>query len=266
MSLSENLQNQADDYLKDTLSIPAKKAFELLLQENEELADYISINKEMQAHYNEEDWSFVDPDEETVELESYLKSNEAKALQASVKKVNDSFVKERPFNKKNYFSYLAIAASIIVFVGYFVFSDSPTNLEVYSDYNDWSNLPSLTSRGDSDNILLVNGEKAFLNKEYQEAVVYFEDFLTTTNTNATALLYYGISNIELGNYEKALDAFNQLISSETLDSSKGYWYKMLTYLKMEDKANSIKQLELIVQDSGNYKFEEAQELLEKLRD
>jgi len=266
MSLSENLQNQADDYLKDTLSIHAKKAFEVLLQENQELVDYVAINKEMQAHYNEEDWSFVEEDAETVELEEYLKSDEAKALKASVKKVNDRFVKERPSNRRNYFSYLAIAASVIVFVGYFVFNDSPTSLEVYSDYNDWSNLPSLTSRGDSDNVLLVNGEKAFLNKEYKEAAIYFEDFLTTSNNSANALLYYGVSNIELGHYAKALDAFNQLISSETLDRSKGYWYKMLTYLKMEDKKNAIIQLELIVKDSGNYKFVEAQELLEKLRD
>ena len=142
MSLSENLQNQADDYLKDTLSIHAKKAFEVLLQENQELVDYVAIKKEMQAHYNEDEWSFVEEDAETVELEEYLKSDEAKALKASVKKVNDRFVKERPSNRRNYFSYLAIAASVIVFVGYFVFNDSPTSLEVYSDYNDWSNLPS----------------------------------------------------------------------------------------------------------------------------
>jgi tetratricopeptide (TPR) repeat protein len=266
MSLSENLQNQADDYLKDTLAINAKKAFELLLQENQELVDYIAINKEMQAHYTEEDWSFGDENHQDVgELEGYLKSDEAKALKASIKKVNDRFVKERPSNRKNYFSYLAIAATILVFVGYFVFNNSTSNLELYENYNSWQELPSLINRGDVDDTTLAEAENAFINKNYEKAHLFFDAYIQNSYTvPATVLLYQGVVFLELNEYNNALTTFNELIESNSLDNSKGYWYKVLVYLKMDDKVNAIKQLEIITSNPENFKFVEAQELLEKL--
>ena len=272
MSLSENQQKQAEDYLENTLSLDEKSEFELLLVENQELADYIAVNQEMQVQFNENDWSFVDEENqgpEVVELENYLKSDAAKEIKSSIKKANDAFVNtttKTTSNKKSYYSYFAIAATIVIFVGYFMFNNSPTNQEIYAEYNDWSNLPSLTSRGDSDNVLLVNGEKAFLNKDYNKAVNYFDTFLETSNNKANALLYYGVSNLELANHDKALDAFNQLISSETLDRSKGYWYKALTYLKIDNKEAAVKTLSVLVKDSTNYNYKEAQELLNKLKD
>jgi hypothetical protein len=267
MSLSENLQNQADDYLTDKLSIDAKKAFELLLQDNQELVDYISINKEMQAHYNEEDWSFADKNVEVEELERYIKSDDAKALKASIKKVNDRFVKESPSNKKNYFSYLAIAASVVFLIGYFVFNDSASNLELYENYNSWQELPSLISRGDVEDTTLAEAENAFVNKNYEKAHLFFDAYIQNSYTVAgTVLLYQGIVFLELNEYNNALATFNELIESNSLDNSKGYWYKALTYLKMDDTDAAIATLNVLVSDTSNYNYSKAQELLEKLRD
>jgi len=223
----------------------------------------------MRTQYNEQDWLFTASDSEINPLEDYLKSDGAKEIKTAIKSVNDNYVNVTSSNKKSYFSYLAIAASIIVLVGYFMFNSSPNNMELYAQYNDWSNLPSFTTRGDSDNKLLVSGEKAFLDSNYLKAKNYFEEFLNTSeekNANANALLYYGITNIELGDFTKALESFNKLIASETLDSSKGYWYKALMYLKMDDKASAIKELKIIVTDASNYNYTVAKELLSKLKD
>ncbi|WP_452226281.1 tetratricopeptide repeat protein [Lacinutrix cladophorae] len=266
MSLSENLLKQAENYLENTMSLDEKKAFELHVSNNQELADYVAVNKEMRVQFNENTWSFVDEDSEVVALENYLKSDEANEVKETLKKVNDDFVKEKHSNKKSYFSYFAIAASVLILVGFFMFNNTPTNQEIYAEYNDWSNLPSLTSRGDSDNALLVDGEKAFLNKDYTEAVNYFNTFLETSKYNANALLYFGVSNMEIGSHDKALDAFNQLITSKSLDRSKGYWYKALTYLKMNNKEAAVKTLSILVKDTSNYNYAEALELLNKLKD
>lgn len=267
MSLSEDIQNQAEDYLDGKLTDAAKIAFEDMLTSNKELKDYISINQEMRAHYNNQDWSFINDNSEVEILEAYLKSDEANALKHTIKAVNNTFAKEKATNKKSYFSYFAIAASIVILVGFFMFNQTPSNLEIYADYNDWSSLPSLTTRGNTDNDLLVSGEKAFLDKDYDKAENYFKTYLTTSKSNnANALLYYGISNLELGSHEKAIETFNELIVSETIDSSKGHWYKVLTYLKMDDKEAAIKTLNILVKDSLNYNHKEAQELLNKLKD
>jgi len=263
MSLSDDILKQAEDYLDGKLSSDALKAFELLLNDNQELTDYVLVNKEMRVQYNDKDWSFVNEDSDVKPLENYLKSTEAKALKETIKSVNDDFVKSRSSIKKNYFSYIAIAASIVVLVGYFIFNSSPTSLEIYSEYNNWSNLPSLTSRSDSDNALLVNGEKAFLDKDFEKAENYFSTYLKDLN-HPNALLYFGVSNMELGNHDKALNAFNQLIESNAIDSSKGYWYKALTYLKMDDRESVIETLNIILENGSNYNYTEAQELLEKL--
>ena len=265
MSLSDNLLQQAEQYLDGSMTNTEKQAFETQLENNQELAEYIELNKEMQIQYNDEDWSFVDDNTNTKILEDYLKSEDAKTIKVSISKVNTDFVHKTPLNRKAYYSYFAIAASIALLIGYFIFNSSEGSLKIYSQYNDWSTLPSLTTRGNSDDGILVKGEDAFLAKDFIKSEHYFDTFLkNNAELNPSVLVYHGISNLELENYDEALKAFNKLIESNTLDRSKGYWYKALVYLKMDDRDNAVKQLDIITSNVSYYNYSLAKEILEKL--
>lgn len=134
-----------------------------------------------------------------------------------------------------------------------------------NQYNGWSELPSLIERGESENEYLVKGEEAFLNKEYAIAKQQFENVASEgANFNANTSLYLGISYLELNEYKSALLTFDKLINSESLDASKGHWYKGLTYLKMNKKDDAKEQFEILAKHKGYYNHETAKSILKQL--
>ncbi|WP_290702158.1 tetratricopeptide repeat protein, partial [Lacinutrix sp.] len=78
-------------------------------------------------------------------------------------------------------------------------------------------------------------------------------------------LYLGVSQLELENYTEALKNFQKIIDSKTMDQSKGYWYKALTYLKMDDRENAIKEFEISAYSPKHFNHVEARELLKELK-
>ena len=268
MSLPEELLKQANNYLENTLSDEERSDFELELAQNKELQEYLSISKEMDKQYSDTDWQFLESTntKEVDALEDYLKSDETKALRSAINNASITFKKNekkpKTFNLKKY-SFLAVAALVILFLGLNFFG---SNNNLYQDYNSWEELPSLINRGEVQENILQNAEAAFLNKEYSKANNLYKQYIDTTKEfNVTAYLYLGITDLELNNEAQALSSFNKIIESNSLDASKGHWYKALTYLKFEKNDLAIEQLELIVENSDNYNFSEAQLLLNKLK-
>jgi tetratricopeptide (TPR) repeat protein len=74
----------------------------------------------------------------------------------------------------------------------------------------------------------------------------------------------GVSYLEIGEYQKSLQIFNKLLKSDSLDSSKGYWYITLVYLKKGDKQKAKDTLLLILKNEKNFNFRKAEELFDKL--
>ncbi|QXP61392.1 hypothetical protein [Olleya sp. HaHaR_3_96] len=268
MSLSDNLLKQADNYLEKLLSESESAAFEIELSTNTELREYLSINKELGIQFDNKDWQFVDTSKspQVKDLEDYFKSEEAQALKAVLNKVENNY-KDTPKSKSNNkikrYTIFAIAASVVLLIGLFFFSN---NQNIYNDYNSWQELPSLIERGDSESITLQDAELAFIAKDYLTATTLCSKYLTETKSiNINVYLYLGIAQLELNQKENALSSFDAMLKSDSIDFSKGFWYKTLVYLKAKDTNNAIKQLELIVKDSTNYKFSEAEKILKRLK-
>lgn len=269
MNLSDQQIKLAEDYLDGVLSEDEKAAFETQMSTNTELKEYTYLNKEMRTQYNDQDWVFIkDIDTKNIkELEGYFKSESASELKMVLKKVNSEFQSKNNDiqSKKSWYTFFGLAASIILLVGYFILNNQTSSLDLYQDYNSWQELPSLINRGEGEYQILTKAETAFLNQNYKEAKEFFTTYIKQSKIyNPNAELYLGISQLELNNFEDALNTFDKLITSQTLDYSKGYWYKALVYLKMGDTKNAIKQLEIISNNSKNYNFKEANKLLKKL--
>lgn len=273
MNFSDNILQNIEDYLNGSMNAEELKVFENQINENPELAEAIVINKELRLQYGDDNWNFIKEDKEdkdVSELEFLLKSKEFKSKKNAIQSASNLYFKKEQSknsgnNKSKLYYVLAIAVAMIIFFGIFSIDNSLTNQEIYSNNSNWD-LPSLVSRGETNESLLSKGENAFINKNYELAS---ETFIVYLNNEAeidiTALLYLGISQLELEKHNEALNNFQKIIDSKTLDQSKGYWYKMLAYLKMEDRDNAIKELNIIVKDSKSFNFAEAEKLLKKLK-
>lgn len=268
MNLSNNLLKQANNYLENILSEAEKNAFELELSKNKELQEYLSITKEMDKQYCNTDWQFAKNTntKEIEELEHYFKSDAVKDLKQVINKAKSSYSnnkKTTKHSKVKLYSFLAIAASVLLLI---VFSLFNNNSNLYYNYNSWEELPSIIERGVLKNNLLHKAETAFVSKDYIKANKFYKQYLNETkNINPIIYLYTGITDLELNNETQALFYFNKVIESNSLDYSKGYWYKALTYLKTEQYNLAIKQLKIIVKDLNNYNYNEATILLNKLK-
>lgn len=268
MILSENLKALADNYLDNNMSEIESNAFEQELNKNKLLQEYLAINKEMAKQYSDNDWQFLEqPDSKDVDaLKDYLKGDDANKLKEAIKIASTSYhqikVKKKP-SKRVLYSFLAIAASIVLLVGFYF---SVRNDNIYEDYNSWNELPSLIERGETLDSNLEQAENAFVNKNFNLANTLYLQYLkeTTKDSNVTIYLYLGITELELKQKEKALTYFDNVINSNSLDFSKGYWYKALVYLKFEEYEKFKKELQIIAQEQSNYNYKEAKKLLKKL--
>ena len=80
-------------------------------------------------------------------------------------------------------------------------------------------------------------------------------------------MYKGAAYELTNKNDEAITAFNELIAQPNFEEhTKGYWYKLLVYLKLEDKENVEAMLAIILKDKANHKYNEALKLAEALKD
>ena len=273
MNFSEDILQQIEDYLNGSMTEAQTLAFENQINENAELAEALGINKKMRLQYSDEDWDFVkdyNNSKKLNELESLLRSKEFQDKKKAIQNAGDLYFNKEQSKKGNsgrfkLYSILTAAAVLILFFGIFLKDSTRSNQEIYTEYSSWEELPSLVSRGEANADLLSQGEKAFTSKDYTLAEENFNNYVNNQReVNVNALLYLGISHLELENYDAALESFQKIIESNFLDQSKGYWYKVLVYLKKDDKENAVKTLKVIASNPNYFNYNKAKEILEAL--
>ncbi len=254
-----------DDYLNSRLSRENLIAFEKQLFTDHDLAEEVKISKNLFALHGTESWEDINVlNEDGIAYQEYLLSDDAKKIKLAINNASKKYNRKSITSTKRYRWY-SIAASLVLLIAFsYTFTgnqNTPENL--YADYSNLSELPSLTQRSDADK-LLSEAEKLFLNEEYVGAVRSLELYNEKYNSqSANTLLYKGMCYLELKEYSKAEQIFNSLQNSDTLDKNKAYWYLALTSLKQEDITSTRKTLQLIIANSY-YNHQKAKQLLAKL--
>ena len=161
----------------------------------------------------------------------------------------------------------ALAAACVVLVGSWLFFNQPNTSELANNYikNDIAQI-SLTMGADVDSI--QTGIELYNDKKYTEALSIFMALNPKTNDEAVFKLEYtGLSQLQLGQYEKAISSFQTLAQKQNVVNNKGKFYEALTLMKRgitTDKNKSIQLLEVVVKEKlGNKK--QAAEWLEKIK-
>tara|TARA_B110001454_G_scaffold185079_1_gene181106 strand:+ start:344 stop:1141 length:798 start_codon:yes stop_codon:yes gene_type:complete len=263
----DNIEKQLkiDDYINNRLTKEELISFEKDLFKDHELADVVKINKNLFALYETEDWEEMNIlNKEGIDYQEYLLSDDAKKIKKAIFTANNRY-KTNSISPTKYFKRYGIAASLILLIalGYTIETNKDSSENLYTEFINSSELPSLTSRSDADK-LLSDAEELFINKQYTGALRSLELYDKKYETKSiNALLYKGMCHLELNQYSEASIIFNTIKNSDSLDKNKAYWYLAATSLKQGDNDTSKKILQLII-DNSYFNHRKAKDLLSKI--
>ena len=254
-----------NDYLNGDLSREALIAFKKQMFSDPKLAEEVAINKNLFALHETDVWDDITTlNKDGIAYQEYLLSDDAKSIQTAINNANNKY-KRHSINPIKRYRWYGVAASLVLLIAFsYIYTNNQNTPEnLYADFSDLSELPSLTQRSDADK-LLSDAEQLFLNKEFLGAVrsleLYNEKY---KSKSANTILYRGICNLELKQYTKAEKLFNELKNSDLLDKNKAYWYLALNSLRQKDITKTKKILQVIVNNSY-YNHKQAKQLLTKL--
>ncbi|MFD2724944.1 hypothetical protein [Hyunsoonleella rubra] len=151
-----------------------------------------------------------------------------------------------------------VAASVAIVFGLFTFNQLST--PSYADYDDYGTI-SLTVRGNND-ALLKPAEDAFNTGNFEKANEAFGELLSNDDSNIELQLYKGISLLELNRFDEADSLFGKLSADTSAYKNKATWYLALSKLKQKDYDACLQILKTIPEDADDYK--QAQKLIKKL--
>lgn len=254
-----------DDYLRGRLSKEELIDFKKQLFVDRELAEEVKISKNLYALYDSTEWDDITHlNEDGILYQEYLLSDDAQQIKAAINEAQNDYRRVSLSPRKRQRQWLSIAASLVLLVSlsYTFFNSINQKSDLYSTYNDMSELPSLTLRSDADK-LLSDAEQLFFKGEYQGSLrsleLYEEKF---QKNNPNAILYKGICYLELNKHEQAKETFNALKNSTALDKNKAYWYLALTAVKQKDLVTAKSLLNTIVENSYHNHSKAKQMLLD----
>ena len=231
-----------DQYLQGELQVDERADFEKQLLEKPEFASEFETFKSI--HIQLENKFGYEAEREA--FKENLNQISEKHFNTSEPKV----VVMRPW-------YYAAAASVIILFGLFFFdyNQNPS----FHDYNH-PGQAHFTERSTT-NVQLLQAEKAFNTRKFKEAVPFFEAALKENKTPEVQY-YYGVSLLEISQYEKAEAVFNELKTTSPVYKDKSLWNLALMKLKQKDYKGCKQILQTISQDYEDY--DEVQELLDAL--
>ncbi|MHA7056118.1 tetratricopeptide repeat protein [Aquimarina sp. M1] len=264
------LEQDIEKYLHGEMTKVEEAIFLKKIDKDLAAKEKLELYREMHTVYDEKNWELIDRKATYKKVEQYdrfLKSDNGKTISEAILKAEQSYFEEPNSSKiKQIFIYVGAIAAVFV-VGLFLvnqFNQSVNGDQLYAEYKDWDDLPSLTLRDGADD--LTNIERLFRDKRYEESLSLLQKYMLDNDQemNPQILLYSGVIQLELDQNEAAIHTFTKLRNSNTLDAPKADWYLALSYLKLGDLKNTRSRLKLHIESAVNFRKREAKKLLKEL--
>ena len=269
--LTAAILDKIDHYIKGTLSDTERCSFEEQLKQDKQLQEDFLLQKQLFETYDEREWNSLTNSRKNIalqKLKQQLRSEKYQAISKNIRSIGDEYILDTSTaknSKNNYYRYFAFTAIAVLLLGVFIFNSNHSLPSLYSKNVHWEEtLPSFIEKGSERNNF-TNGEIFFRAKKYREAIGSFQNLSKKDDLYPYSLMYMGASYELLGENDTALQTFDSLIRlTEFQESSKGYWYQLLIYLKQNNREKALETLSIISSNKNNYYYNEAQQLLRKI--
>ncbi len=266
--MEESVYQKIEAYLGGDMAPEEQHQFEELMANDPELQNEVALYNEINHHLNEESWLTTNAGKNNKtkqELEEYIKSDEATQIKSKLQQAGKVYKQSRKKPSKITFFVGALAAVFVA--GLLVtslFFNKTSSDDLYATYYSANDLPSLIKRGAEDEVLST-AIVEFKNGEHEKAIQSFKTYHDKQDLNDPLVYaYIGFSYLELNKINEAIQSFDRLLNSDSIDSSKALWYKSLVYLKTDDMTNAKNTLSKIIANPESFNHKKAIELLEDL--
>jgi hypothetical protein len=244
-----NYSVSIEQYLANELIPPKRLAFSKELQSNPELASALRLSQSIDTALERDD---------IIDLRRKLIAaiHEGRKAEKEIPVI-------RLYTRKWW--YAAASLLVLCAVAATLYLQTPrTNLNdsLFNQYYSSENIVDQT-RGEQN---IVEAVIKFQQKDFTTASSLFKSILDKDNSNIAVWFYYGISNIEIRNYENSINAFQTIIDqNDNLYIEHAEWYIGLCYLKNNQKDKAIGQFADVASNPDNFHHQEAKNILEKLQ-
>jgi len=212
----ENYLEYIDAYFSGTLSPEERKQFERRIHEDNQFAEAVAYYLSARQASREE--LIKDKKEWFRQLASQNATSSGKRVSAPVRKI---------------WTYgLAAAAGVvgILFLSWYLFLQNPVSPDRLADNYIKSDLETLPVTMGAARDSIQEGLRLYNEQHYDSALRQFEQIIQRDSANDQAKMYAGIVSLKRGDYDKALEYFQQL-ARYSLYANPGLFYQALTLLK-----------------------------------
>ncbi|OOQ59817.1 anti-sigma factor [Mucilaginibacter pedocola] len=244
MALENDSLLQAANYVDGEMSAEERAEFELQMQADAELREYVAQYREANTALRR----FLVPD------------SNAEALKQTLGSLNQQYFKPeaKVVSFGNYSRWLSAVAAVLI-LGIIVFN--PFRRGLYEEYNTATTM-SVAERGDGAETNLEKAAAFYNNKEFTKAEGLLAKEYTADTKNSLIAYYYALTLIEDKQEAKAREILQQLYNGESAFKYDAAYYVGLSYVKQKDNANAKVWLQKVAAGTSNY--QKARELLGKL--
>jgi len=167
-------------------------------------------------------------------------------------------------NRKIWYSALAAAAAIALFfiIRPMLSKSIMSNDQLYQQYAQAEPL-DLEKRGTAADSVLIKMKTLYNSKDYAAALKLAPEAIAADPADISLKLALAHCYTETGNYTAAIPLLDSIAGGQSVYKYQALFYKALTYLKQDKKADCIHTLESIPADAVTYK--DAQSLMGKLK-
>jgi predicted Zn-dependent protease len=230
---------KAANYADGEMNAQEQQEFELLLQSDAELREYVAQYRQATTALK----ANLLPDAKLDELKTTLGKLNNQYFKAEETKPEAKVVSFRQYTR-----WISGVAAILI-LGLVVFN--PWRKSLYEQYGTATTM-SVTERGSNTQTNLEKAAAYYNKKEFTEAEKLLAVEYMADPKNSLAAYYYGITLIQEGQEAKARQILEQLYNGESAFKYDAAYYIALSYVKQKDNANAKKWLKNIPQGTSNY--------------
>ncbi len=262
--MKENLELKIEQYLGGEMSPEESFAFENEMSNDGVLYNEVLLAEDVNLFLKNRS---VKDSKSVNEIKAQPSLSQKEEIKARISKAHTIYKAKnvRGSDTSNIVYYITgIAATVLILVSVYFFTLNDSSLDMYNAYYDMDDLPSFTMRSEEAS-LLATATMEFKDKEYAQALKKFKAYFSTAeNIDPLVHIYTGLIYANQNQLDKSIAELDFLANSTSIDAGKAKWFKVMVYLRFDDKANAKITLKEILEKPNNYKYEEAKELLKNL--
>ena len=247
-----NFTKLIESYLDGELEGEELKWFRDEINSNPELSGELKLHQEIEHALNEKD--IIDLREQ---LEGIHKTVVSETSKYSIKPI-----------KRKRVSVAVASLAVVIIVSFFIYqlhNNTYSNEKLFIMYYEpYEGISTIRSGDPNTDKMLYQAMKKYESKNYENALILFEQVLAKDSLDLTTNFYTGISAMENRKYVEAKKPFNRIINhNDNLYIEQAEWYLALCYLITDNTLKARTQFKKIV-DNNSFNNCKAKKILTEI--